>query len=115
MVIQQGAIHWVDLSEPIGSAPGYRRPCMIMQNDAFNRSKTRTVVICPLTTNLSRAHTPGHVLLGLGEANLSKASVLVACQVTTVDKSLIGALIGAVSQKRFADVLSAIVQVIEPR
>lgn len=36
MVVQQGDIYWVDLGEPVGSAPGYRHPHVVIQNDAFN-------------------------------------------------------------------------------
>ncbi|HLF11480.1 MAG TPA: type II toxin-antitoxin system PemK/MazF family toxin [Gammaproteobacteria bacterium] len=33
---------WADLGEPDGSEPRYRRPVVIVQSDAFNRSRLRT-------------------------------------------------------------------------
>jgi mRNA interferase MazF len=45
MVVQQGDIYWVDLGDPIGSAPGYRHPHVIIQNNDFNNSRIRTVVV----------------------------------------------------------------------
>ena len=87
MVIQQGDIYWVDLDEPIGSSPGFRHPHVVIQNNEFNRSKIRTVVVCALTSNLKRASAPGNVLLEPGEANLPKQSVVNISQVFTVDKS----------------------------
>ena len=44
MVIRQGDVFWVELDEPIGSEPAHRRPFVIVQNDALNSSRLRTVV-----------------------------------------------------------------------
>ena len=63
MVISQGDIYWVDLTEPSASEPGYRHPHVVVQNNVFNRSQIRTTVVCALTSNLKRANTPGNVLL----------------------------------------------------
>jgi mRNA interferase MazF len=41
-------------------------------------------VACLITSNLSRAKAPGHVLLKKGEANLPKASVVNVSQILTV-------------------------------
>ncbi|MBI2763529.1 MAG: type II toxin-antitoxin system PemK/MazF family toxin [Chloroflexi bacterium] len=53
MVIAQGDVWWADLSDPAGSAPGFRRPVVVVQSDAFNRSAIRTVVCVPLTSVLA--------------------------------------------------------------
>ncbi|MBE9124989.1 type II toxin-antitoxin system PemK/MazF family toxin [Coleofasciculus sp. LEGE 07092] len=74
MVINQGDIFWVDLGEPSDSEPGYYHPHVVIQNNAFNRSRISTVVVCTLTSNLRRAKAPGNVLLELGEANLPEQS-----------------------------------------
>jgi mRNA interferase MazF len=42
MVINQGDVFWVDLSEPSGSEPGYRHPHVVIQNNVFNRSWINT-------------------------------------------------------------------------
>ena len=39
MVINQGDIFWINLDEPYGSEPGYRRPHVVIQNNVFNRSR----------------------------------------------------------------------------
>ena len=54
-MIQRGDIWWADLPEPIGSEPGYRRPFVIVQADAFNQSRIRTVLGVALTSNLRLA------------------------------------------------------------
>ena len=115
MVINQGDIYWVDLGEPIGSEPGYRHPHIVIQNNVFNRSRIRTVMVCALTSNLKRAKSPGNVLLEKGEANLPKKSVVNVTQVFTVDKTLLDEYIGTVSKARMREILAGVKLVIEPR
>ena len=115
MVIQQGDIYWVDLSEPIGSEPGFRHPHVVVQNDVFNCSRIHTVVVCALTSNLQRAEAPGNVLLKLGEANLPKQSVVNVSQIFTVDKRQLEEKIGSLSTLRVREILDGIRLVLEPR
>ncbi len=115
MVINQGDVYWVDLGEPSGSDPGYKHPHVVIQNNLFNRSQIRTVIVLALTSNLQRADAPGNVLLEKGEANLPKQSVVNVSQVFTVDKSQLDEYIGILSLKRVREILSGIKLVIEPR
>lgn len=85
--IRQGQVYWVDFGPATGSAPAERHPCVIVQNDVFNRSGISTSVVCLITSNLSRANAPGNVLLRKGEANLPQPSVVNVSQVLTVDKA----------------------------
>jgi mRNA-degrading endonuclease toxin of MazEF toxin-antitoxin module len=34
MVIGQGEVWWADLAEPIGPAPGYRPPVVVVQSES---------------------------------------------------------------------------------
>lgn len=115
MVIRQGDVYWVDLGEPSGSEPGYRHPCVVVQNDVFNQSRIRTVVVCALTSNLKRAEAPGNVLLEKGEANLPKQSVVNVSQIFTVDKTQLGDHIGTLSPRRVRQILAGILLVLTPR
>jgi mRNA interferase MazF len=63
-----------------------KRAVLVMQDDAFNRSRIGTVVVVPLTTNLALAEAPGNVLLGKRESGLSRDSVIVVSQVGAIDK-----------------------------
>lgn len=114
MVVKQGDIYWVDLGDPIGSAPGYRHPHVIIQNNDFNRSNIRTVVVCALTSNLKRAAAPGNVRLDVGEANLPKPSVVNISQVFTVDRSQLGERIGTLSPQRIRQILDGLYLLLEP-
>ena len=115
MVINQGDVYWVDLGEPAGSEPGYRHPHVVIQNNMFNRSKLRTVLVCALTSNLRRAEAPGNVLLDAGEANLPKPSVAVVAQMFTVDKGQLVEYIGTLAPKRMRQILDGLKLLVEPR
>lgn len=115
MVISQGDVFWVDLGRPSGSAPGYRHPHVVIQNNLFNRSRIGTVIVCALTSNLGRAAAPGNVLLGKGEANLRKASVVNVSQVHTVDKAALVERAGSVSATRLRHILDGLRLLTEPR
>ena len=115
MVINQGDIFWVELEEPRGSEPGYKHPHVVVQNNLFNRSQIRTVVVCPLTSNLKRANSPGNVLLEKKEANLPKESVVNVSQIFTVDRTQLDEFIGTLSPNRLREIINGIKLVIDPR
>ena len=115
MVIEQGEIYWVDLGEPGGSAPGYRHPHIVVQNNLFNSSNINTVVMCALTSNLKRGLSPGNVVLKKGEANLPKKSVVNITQIYTVDKNDLFEKIGKVNKERLKEILLGIQLLTEPR
>lgn len=115
MVIRQGDGFRIDLGESRGSAPGYRHPHVVVQNNIFNQSRIHTAVVCAITSNLARAAGPGNVQLRKGEAGLSKLPVVNVSQVFTVDKSELVERIGALSAKRVIDIVAGMKLVIEPR
>jgi len=115
MVIRQGEIYWVSLSDPKGSEPGYRHPHIVIQNNLFNASRISTIVVCSLTSNLIRANAPGNVLLNKGEANLPRKSIVNISQIFTVNKSDLVEKIGQVSKERMTEVLDGIKLLTEPR
>lgn len=115
MVITQGDIFWVGLGVPVGSAPGYRHLFVVIQNNLLNRSRINTVVVCLLTSNLSRAGAPGNVRLEAGEAGLPKQSVVVVSQLFTVDRTELDEYIGTLAAHRIRQILDGIRLITEPR
>jgi mRNA interferase MazF len=95
--IRQGQVYWLDFGPATGSALAEQHPCVIVQNDVFNRSAIRTSVVCLITSNLTRGNAPGNVLLKKGEANLPKTSVVNVSHILTVDKSELGECTGKLS------------------
>lgn len=115
MEIKQGDLFWVDLPEPHDAEPGYRRPCVVIQNNLLNDSLLKTVVVCVLTTNLKRAQFPGNLLLNQGESGLPKQSVVNITQIVTVNKKDLHDKIGVLSQNRLHQVLAGIWFLIESK
>ena len=104
MVVERGQIWWADLGEPAGSEPGFRRPILIVQDDAFNRSRLRTVIAVVLTTNLRLLDAPGNVLLAARATGLPKDSVANVSQVVTVDREFLLELGGCLRGQPLRDV-----------
>lgn len=115
MVILQGDVFWFDPGTPYGSAPGFRRPHVVVQNDAFNSSRIRTTVLCSITSNLGMAKAPGNVLLQKGEANLPRPSVVNVSQIVTVDKSDLKEKIGSLARPRIQEISAGLVLLLRPR
>lgn len=92
------------MPDPTNSEPGYRRPVLIIQSDAFNQSKINTVICIVLTSNIRLAQAPGNILLQIKESNLPKDSVVNVSQIITLDKSFLSECAGSVSEKIMAKV-----------
>ena len=99
-MIAQGDVCWADLPEPVGSGPGFRRPVLVVQGDAFNRSRIRTVVCVPLSSNVKWAEAPGNVLLAARSTGLPKDSVANVSQVITLDREVLTEQVGRISRKQ---------------
>ena len=95
-MISRGDVWWADLPDPTGSSPGYRRPVVVVQSDSFNRSRIRTILIIPLTSNLDREKVPGNVRLPRKVTSLSRESVALTTQVLTVDRTDFIERVGAI-------------------
>ncbi len=108
MVISQGDIWWADLPAPRHSAPGFRRPVLVVQSDALNRSRIATVICVPLTSNVKWALMPGNVHLPARLTGLPKNSVANVSQIVTVDKSILTERIARLPDSKLQLVFSGI-------
>lgn len=115
-VIRQGEIHWADSGDSAArSGPGYVRPVLVLQNDVFNASRIRTVVVCALTTNLRRGTDPGNVMLVPGEGGVPEQSVVNVSQLVTLDKRELRHRAGKLAPERMQEVLEGIDLLLKPR
>lgn len=108
MVVERGEVWWADLGEPDGSEPGYRRPVVIVQSDAFNRSRLRTVIAVALMTNLRLVEAPGNVLVPAKATGLAKDSVANVSQVITVDQDFLLERAGRIRGQLLKDIDSGL-------
>jgi mRNA interferase MazF len=88
----------------MGSEPSLRRPVLIVQDNAFNRSRIATVVILGIISNLKIAESPGNVFLPKNETGLPKESVVNVTQIATVDKSWLDQKAGRLSPELMEEV-----------
>ncbi len=108
VAISRGDVWWADLSEPVGSEPGFRRPVIVVQGDSLNRSRIDTAICVPLTSNLHWEDAPGNVFLSSGITGLPKDSVANVSQVITVDRQVLTEPICKLSAAKTELILSGI-------
>lgn len=107
--VGQGDVWWAELSaEPVGSAPGFRRPVLVVQGDQLNRSRIATVICVPLTSNLGWADAPGNVLLPAKVTGLSKDSVANVSQIVVVYEAQLEEHVGRLPRRKLELVLRGI-------
>ncbi len=98
-MIRRGSVWWVELGEPRGAEPGFRRPVLVVQSDAFNRSRIGTVVVVALSSNLRLLEAPGNVLLPARSAGLPRDSVANVSQIFTLDRGDLDAEAGRIESR----------------
>jgi mRNA interferase MazF len=108
MVINQGDVWWAELPDPSGRGPGFRRPVLVIQSDALNRSRLATAVCVPLTSNLRWSDAPGNVRLSAKDSGLTKDSVANVSQLIAVDKDLLSERTGSVTRRQLAAVIAGV-------
>jgi mRNA interferase MazF len=100
--VKRGEIWWASLPDSGGSEPGFRRPVVIVQSDAFTASAIRTVIVAVLTTNLRLADAPGNVMLAKRQSRLKRDSVINVSQLLTLDKSFLTERVGRVPTREWS-------------
>src|SRR3979409_1304351 len=97
--MKRGEVYWADLVPRSGSEQQGRRPIIVISHDAFNRTAGwRSVIVIPLSTSPAQAgRGPSAVALPQGTGGLSKESVALCHQVTTLDRAKLVEHIGELS------------------
>ena len=87
--MRRGEVWWAAMPSPVASEPGFRRPVVLVQSDAFTRSQIRTIIGVVITSNARLAHAPGNVVLSAPASGLPRDSVANVSQIITIDKSFL--------------------------
>lgn len=106
--ITQGEVWWAELPEPARSGPGFRRPVVVVQGNALNRSRIGTIVCVPLTSNMVWAEAPGNTRLEAKATGLPKDSVANASQLVSIGRSFLAERVGRLSPNQLTQVLNGI-------
>jgi len=86
------------------SIASVRRPVLIVQADAFNRSRIATTIAVVLTSNLALVDAPGNVLVPKRASGLPRDSVANVSQVVTVYRDVLTERAGKVPTELLATV-----------
>ena len=94
--------------EPIkGSEQGGIRPCLIIQNDIFNKYSPTTIIAAITSKEFSKEY-PTNVKLKSDESGLNKDSTIMLNQLRTIDKSRVIKRIGTLDREIMKQVDMAI-------
>ena len=104
--VKRGDIYYADLSPVIGSEQGGTRPVLVIQNDIGNKYSP-TVIVCAITSKLSKAKLPTHIELSSIEYNLPKDSVCLLEQIRTIDKQRLKEKLSYIGLKKMKEVEKA--------
>jgi mRNA interferase MazF len=110
--VRRGEIWWAELGVPRGSEPGFRRPVLVVQQDAYNETRLATVIVLSLTSDMRYGELPGNVLLTEAQSGLDKASIVNVTQVTTIDRSWLESRAGKLRKSLMAEVEYGLRQVL---
>lgn len=102
--IARGDVWWAQPPAPRSFESGFRRPVLIVQSNAFNRSRIGTVVVAAITSNLTLAEAPGNVRLTRRASRLPRASVVNVSQILTLDRQFLTDRVGRLSPETIARV-----------
>jgi len=106
--MRRGEIWWASLGEPHGSAPGFRRPVLIVQSNDFNESAIGTSICAAITSNMRLADAPGNVRVTRRVSGLPHDSVVNVSQLITLDKQMLTKNVGRLPAQSLRDVEAGI-------
>ena len=108
VAVAQGEVWWAELPDPAGSAPGFRRPVVVVQGNSLNQSHLVTVVCVPLTSNLTWGAAPGNTVLSTRATGLRQASVANATQLTAIDRAFLIERVSKLPPRQLDEILQGI-------
>jgi len=97
--MKRGEIYWAELEPRSGSEQRGRRPVVVVSHDSFNQVPTwRTVVVVPVSSSTAQARRgPTAIDLPAGSGGLTRQSVALCHQVTTLDRQKLHPAIGTLA------------------
>jgi mRNA interferase MazF len=97
--MKRGDVYWADLVPRSGSEQSGRRPVILVSHDGFNQAPSwRSIIVVPISTSAWQAQRGLTVVeIPGGAAGITKPSVAVCHQVTTLDRAKLSKRIGALS------------------
>ena len=107
ITVKRGELYYADLNPVVGSEQGGLRPVLILQNDIGNKYSP-TVIVAAITSQLTKAKIPTHIMLDANNFGLPKDSVVLLEQIRTLDKQRLKEHISTLSEELMQRVNEAI-------
>lgn len=109
MCCKKGDIFWAELGEEReGSLQAGARPVLVVSNDKANEFSP-VITIIPITSKMCKAKLPTHVLIK--ECGLSKPSIALAEQITSLNKDRLGRKIGSIQQTAYVSLVKKAIEI----
>lgn len=106
--IARWGVYLVDLNPRIGTKPGKKRPCVVIQDDALNEAGHPSTVVFPITSKKAvEEGYPLRVFLAKGEGGLESNSVILVDQVLAWDNTRFVKKLGELSPPKQAELEAA--------
>lgn len=104
--MRRGDVFWAELAPRSGAEQRGRRPVIVVSNDGFNMTPGwQSVIVVPISTSEAHARRgPTAVPLPSGVGGLTKTSVALCHQVTTLDRAKLTEPVGVLSASALAAV-----------
>lgn len=104
--MKRGDVYWADLVPRSGSEQQGRRPVVVLSHDSFNRTANwRSIIVVPLSTSNAQAGRGlTAVVLPQGSGGLTRESVALCHQVTTLDRTKLTHRIGELTHDQLRQI-----------
>jgi mRNA interferase MazF len=104
--MKRGDVFWAELAPRSGTEQRGRRPVIVVSNDGFNMTPGwRSVIVVPVSTSEAQARRgPTAVSLPSGAGGLTKTSIALCHQVTTLDRAKLAERVGVLPAALLATV-----------
>jgi mRNA-degrading endonuclease toxin of MazEF toxin-antitoxin module len=106
----RGDVYWADLVPRSGAEQTGRRPVVVVSHDGFNELPSwQSIIVVPVSSSsLQAKRGPTVARLPANVAGLSKPSVAVCHQVTTLDRAKLSKKIGSLPAESIREVEAAL-------
>ena len=98
MVVKRGEIWWALVPYAlIEAGDNIVRPVLVLQADAFNRSRIPTVLVAAISSDLKLAEAPGNVRLSKQQSGLDQEAVVDVARVFSMSRELFSEQVASLS------------------
>lgn len=105
-MIWRGEVHYIDLGQPVGHEPAFRRPAVVVSVDILNNGPGGLVVIVPITSTSYGLRS--HVELEPGSSGLDHTSFARCDQLRAVSTDRLSSRLGMLDPADLAAVDQAL-------